>query len=216
VPDQRFPLSSLRTVHNRKSPTIITIASSAAAFAALLSGISAGGPAHPHGISAGGPAHPQGGAAGGQAASAVTSPDQAGASALTLPAAGTTSPLISRASATGGTAVLTAYTTVTRYRTPRGIARWMMHRKFHWRPRAQFRYLNRLWRRESGWNRYAHNPYSGAYGIPQAVPGRKMSSAGPHWRRNPWTQIRWGLRYIRGRYGTPHAAWRHERNDGWY
>jgi Transglycosylase SLT domain len=91
-----------------------------------------------------------------------------------------------------------------------------MHRKFHWSPRKQFRSLNRLWRRESSWNRYAHNPYSGAYGIPQAVPGRKMSSAGPHWRRNPWTQIRWGLRYIRSRYGTPHAAWRHECNDGWY
>ena len=56
---------------------------------------------------------------------------------------------------------------------------------------------------ESGWNKYAENPYSGAYGIPQAVPGSKMASAGNDWRTNATTQIRWGLRYIQGRYGAP-------------
>ena len=85
---------------------------------------------------------------------------------------------------------------------------------FHWA--AQFSYLNRLWERESGWNRYAVNPSSGAYGIPQAVPGSKMASAGPHWRSSPATQIRWGLRYIRGRYGSPRRAWNHELAYGWY
>jgi hypothetical protein len=100
--------------------------------------------------------------------------------------------------------------------TARDIARTMMHHRFHWLPRRQFRYLNWLWNRESGWNVYASNPYSAAYGIPQAVPGSKMSSAGPNWPSSARTQIRWGLRYIRDRYGSPRAAWDHEVNDGWY
>jgi hypothetical protein len=98
--------------------------------------------------------------------------------------------------------------------TPRQIARKML-RNFHWSWR-QFRYLNRLWDRESGWNVHASNPYSGAYGIPQAVPGSKMASAGSHWRTSARTQIRWGLRYIRDVYGTPHRAWDHELSTGWY
>ena len=53
-------------------------------------------------------------------------------------------------------------------------------------------------------------------GIPQADPGRKMASAGPDWSTNAATQIRWGLRYIRGRYGSPRAAWNHEVRAGWY
>lgn len=100
-------------------------------------------------------------------------------------------------------------------RTPRQIARAMLH-KFHWKPSKQFRFLSRLWQRESGWNKYAMNPYSGAYGIPQALPGSKMASAGPNWRSNAATQIRWGLRYIRARYGSPHRAWNHSQATGWY
>lgn len=92
----------------------------------------------------------------------------------------------------------------------------MMHHRFHWSVRKQYKYLNRLWSRESGWNRHAYNPYSGAYGIPQAVPGSKMGSAGPHWRSCARTQIRWGLRYIKGRYRTPRRAWEHENAYGWY
>jgi hypothetical protein len=92
--------------------------------------------------------------------------------------------------------------------------RQLLHR-FHW-ARWQFKYLYRLWTRESGWNPYARNPGSGAYGIPQAVPAGKMASAGRDWRWNPRTQIRWGLRYIAGRYGSPAAAWRHETVQGWY
>lgn len=99
--------------------------------------------------------------------------------------------------------------------TPRQIGRQML-RHFRWSPRRQFKYLNWLWNRESGWNVYATNPYSGAYGVPQAVPGRKMASAGPHWRTSARTQIRWGLRYIRSRYGSPRRAWDHEVSAGWY
>lgn len=98
--------------------------------------------------------------------------------------------------------------------TPRQIARRML-RSFHWSG-WQFQWLNRLWSRESSWNVYASNPYSGAYGIPQAVPGSKMSSAGPDWERSARTQIRWGMDYIKERYGSPHGAWEHELATGWY
>ncbi len=101
-----------------------------------------------------------------------------------------------------------------RHLTPRQMAKSMLH-NFGWRQR-QFKYLNRLWNRESGWNVYAANPYSGAYGIPQAVPGSKMASAGKKWRTSARVQIRWGLRYISGRYGSPQGAWDHEVNTGWY
>jgi len=103
----------------------------------------------------------------------------------------------------------------TRHHTPRHIARRMLTRK-GWSSDYQFPYLNKLWDRESGWNVYAMNPYSGAYGIPQAVPGSKMSSAGADWPDSARTQIRWGLRYIRGRYNSPRQAWLHEVADGWY
>jgi hypothetical protein len=86
---------------------------------------------------------------------------------------------------------------------------------FGWGGR-QFSPLVKLWNRESGWNKYAQNPSSGAYGIPQAVPGSKMASAGKNWRSNATTQIRWGLRYIKGRYGYPRRAWQHELAYGWY
>jgi Transglycosylase SLT domain len=76
--------------------------------------------------------------------------------------------------------------------------------------------LARLWQRESGWSHRAANHSSGAYGIPQALPGSKMRSAGRDWRSNPATQIKWGLRYIKSRYGTPARAWAHSRSHGWY
>ncbi|MFO7253546.1 MAG: transglycosylase SLT domain-containing protein, partial [Actinomycetes bacterium] len=71
-----------------------------------------------------------------------------------------------------------------------------------WGP-GQFRCLDRLWTRESNWNHRAVNPRSGAYGIPQALPAHKMRVSGRDWRHNPVTQVRWGLRYIKSRYGTP-------------
>ena len=67
---------------------------------------------------------------------------------------------------------------------------------------SEFDCLDNIWSQESGWNVHADNPTSSAYGIPQALPGSKMSSAGPDWENNPETQIRWGLGYIQGRYGS--------------
>ena len=80
----------------------------------------------------------------------------------------------------------------------------------------QFGCLDSLWMRESGWNPSAHNPSSGAHGIPQALPGSKMAAAGPDWVSNPVTQITWGLGYIQDRYGSPCGAWAHSQSVGWY
>jgi hypothetical protein len=81
---------------------------------------------------------------------------------------------------------------------------------------TQWPCLYQLWQRESGWNVYAENPYSGAYGIPQSLPGDKMATSGSDWRTNPATQINWGLGYIKSTYGTPCAAWQNELNAGYY
>ncbi len=81
---------------------------------------------------------------------------------------------------------------------------------------AQFPCLNKLWQKESGWNYKAENRSSGAYGIPQALPGTKMASTGADWKTNPATQIKWGLGYIKGRYNTPCDAWAHSEAKGFY
>jgi hypothetical protein len=86
---------------------------------------------------------------------------------------------------------------------------------YGWSPSSQFGCLVNLWNRESGWNVHAANS-SGAYGIPQAKPGSKMASAGPDWQNNATTQIKWGLGYIKDRYGTPCGAWSHSQSLGWY
>jgi hypothetical protein len=80
----------------------------------------------------------------------------------------------------------------------------------------QFGCLDSLYTRESGWRVDADNPSSSAYGIPQALPGSKMSTAGSDWETNPVTQIRWGLGYIEDRYGSPCGAWSHSESYGWY
>jgi Transglycosylase SLT domain len=80
---------------------------------------------------------------------------------------------------------------------------------------TQWPCLYDLWQQESGWNVYAENP-SGAYGIPQSLPGDKMASAGSDWETDPKTQIIWGLGYIQSVYGTPCGAWSHEEADGYY
>ncbi|GAA3023113.1 lytic transglycosylase domain-containing protein [Microbacterium dextranolyticum] len=80
----------------------------------------------------------------------------------------------------------------------------------------QFACLVALWNKESGWRVNAYNAGSGAYGIPQSLPGSKMASAGSDWETNPATQISWGLGYISGRYGTPCGAWGHSQSTGWY
>jgi cell wall-associated NlpC family hydrolase len=85
----------------------------------------------------------------------------------------------------------------------------------NWGP-GQFPYLYLLWMRESGWNPVATNPISGAFGIPQSLPAVKMASAGLDWATDPYTQIIWGISYIRAAYGTPQAAWAHEVAFNWY
>lgn len=97
---------------------------------------------------------------------------------------------------------------------PRSIARGMVHAR-GWSD-SEFQCLVALWERESNWNPYAENPSSGAYGIPQSLPGSKMASAGDDWRTNPATQITWGLGYIAGRYGTPCGALGHSDAYNWY
>ena len=81
---------------------------------------------------------------------------------------------------------------------------------------TEFDCLVALWDRESHWNVYSLNTSSGAYGIPQALPGSKMASAGADWATNPATQITWGLTYISARYGTPCGAWNHSQAKNWY
>lgn len=73
-----------------------------------------------------------------------------------------------------------------------------------------------LWNRESGWRWNAENPSSHAYGIPQALPGNKMSSAGANWHEDAAIQISWGLSYIKSKYKTPSGAVKHSREIGWY
>jgi hypothetical protein len=97
--------------------------------------------------------------------------------------------------------------------SPQQIAEAMLA-SFGWSS-SQFSCLDPLWSHESGWSVTAANP-DGAYGIPQALPGAKMASAGPGWPTNAATQIRWGLGYIKGTYGSPCAAWDHEQATGWY
>lgn len=80
---------------------------------------------------------------------------------------------------------------------------------------GEYNCLVSLWNKESGWRVNAYNP-SGAYGIPQALPGSKMASAGADWQTNPATQITWGLNYISGVYGTPCGAWGHSQSFNWY
>ena len=80
----------------------------------------------------------------------------------------------------------------------------------------QFGCLVALWNKESGWNYQAYNSSSGAFGIPQALPGSKMGTAGADWQTNAATQVAWGLGYIAGRYGSPCGAWSHSESYGWY
>jgi len=81
---------------------------------------------------------------------------------------------------------------------------------------SEYTCLVNLWNKESSWNIYAHNTGSGAYGIPQALPGEKMASVGSDWKTSAKTQITWGLGYIEGRYGTPCGAWASSQQRGWY
>ena len=103
-------------------------------------------------------------------------------------------------------------------RTPTGakvVARQIMLSEYNWGS-YQFECLNRLWTKESHWNYKAHNYKSGAHGIPQALPANRMDIISTDWRKNPVTQMRWGLRYIEIRYETPCGAWAKFKRSNYY
>ena len=97
---------------------------------------------------------------------------------------------------------------------PRDVARSMLA-DYGWSS-DQFSCLDELYQHESGWVYTAENPTSGAYGLPQALPGEKMAAYGADWRTNPDTQLQWGFAYIRDRYGSPCGAWGVWQSQGWY
>ena len=82
--------------------------------------------------------------------------------------------------------------------------------------RDEYSCLVALWERESNWRWDAMNKSSGAYGIPQSLPGRKMAEMGADWATNPETQVRWGISYIKSRYGAPCGAMAHSNKFNWY
>jgi phage protein D len=98
---------------------------------------------------------------------------------------------------------------------PKEIARQILKNKFGYGS-SQFDCFNNIIMRESMWRVNATNPSSGAYGIPQALPGSKMASEGSDWRTNPATQIIWGIKYMKDRYGSPCSAWSFKAAHGWY
>jgi hypothetical protein len=197
APDQRFTLSSLRML-NRRYTSRIALALSVPAFA--VAAIAA-----PAALSA-------------TAAAQPTSPVHTSSVATTFRLTDATASTATDATSARYRSVVADRKSPRRHRRLGHNKRmaWLMMYRFHWRAKYQFRYLDRLWMRESSWNVYATNPYSGAYGIPQAVPGGKMATAGRNWRTSARVQIRWGMRYIRDRYGSPSRAWGHEAAFGWY
>ncbi len=98
---------------------------------------------------------------------------------------------------------------------PKEIARQIMKNKYNYGD-DQFSCFNNIIIRESMWKVNATNPSSGAYGIPQALPGNKMATVASDWRTNPATQIIWGIKYMKDRYGSPCSAWSFKRSHGWY
>ncbi|WP_375430385.1 transglycosylase SLT domain-containing protein [uncultured Friedmanniella sp.] len=98
---------------------------------------------------------------------------------------------------------------------PREMARQILKNKFGYGD-DQYSCFNNIIIRESNWNVSATNPSSGAYGIPQALPGSKMASVAEDWRTNPATQITWAVQYMNSRYGSPCEAWSFKDSHGWY
>ncbi|WP_026219451.1 transglycosylase SLT domain-containing protein [Embleya scabrispora] len=81
---------------------------------------------------------------------------------------------------------------------------------------TQYTCFSNIVERESGWRVDATNRSSGAYGLMQALPASKYQTAGSDWRTNPATQIKWGLSYMNGRYGSPCQAWTFWQGHNWY
>lgn len=89
---------------------------------------------------------------------------------------------------------------------------------YGWSTGREWDALVELWQHESGWNNKAKNPSSGAYGIPQALPASKMGAAANPPTSSASAQIKWGLSYIKSRYGSPSKAWAawQSRSPHWY
>lgn len=119
----------------------------------------------------------------------------------------------------GGRAASVAAVPAARGGSNEALANQMAAGLYGWRG-GQASCLDALWTEESAgtWSPTVTNPTSGAYGIPQSLPAGKMASAGADWRTNPATQVKWGLGYIHDRYGSPCAAWQHEKSQtpNWY
>lgn len=101
---------------------------------------------------------------------------------------------------------------------PDGARRWAkvyIAQKYGW-GQDQFVCLDKLWTRESNWRYKAKNKSSSAYGIPQALPGKRMETYGKDWLTNPTVQMKWGANYIEKRYDTPCGAWAAFGRKGWY
>jgi hypothetical protein len=98
---------------------------------------------------------------------------------------------------------------------PRSIAKQILKNKYGYGS-GQYSCFNNIIMRESMWNIHATNASSGAYGIPQALPGSKMATIASDWRTNPATQIIWGIEYMKDRYGSPCGAWGFKSSHGWY
>ena len=188
VPKLRLTLSSTISSSPKSGKLVAVIAGSALAVAALIAVVTA------------------------PSALAGASAPSARSSAVT--AAGSAGSLQVLRQVRVVTALAPARSTQSNQQAPQQIARKML-RSFGWTWR-QFKYLDSLWKAESSWNVSAENPSTGAFGIPQAVPGSKMSAAGVDWQTNAATQIRWGLGYISAAYGSPRSAWEHEVTYGWY
>ncbi len=99
--------------------------------------------------------------------------------------------------------------------SPKAIAKQILKNKFGYGA-DQFSCFDNIIMHESMWDIHATNASSGAYGIPQALPGSKMASVGSDWRTNPATQITWGIQYMKSTYGSPCAAWSFKSSHGWY
>ena len=98
---------------------------------------------------------------------------------------------------------------------PREMAKQILDNKFGYGA-DQFSCFDWIIKHESNWNVHAQNPSSGAYGLPQSLPGSKMASVASDWRDNPATQIIWGAKYMKERYGSPCGAKSHWESAGNY
>lgn len=143
-------------------------------------------------------------------ASQASTPSRSATPTRTQASAASRTPAAARRQSSTGSRVQSSAVTG----DPRSIAAAMVAKR-GWGG-EQMQCLAQLWTRESSWQVDADNPTSDAYGIPQALPGERMASAGADWRTNPVTQITWGLDYIAGRYTNPCGAWGHELQMGWY